>query len=159
MCVFDTFAIFTEIKSKMKAEPTHKSIILSGYKFALYNLDTFRFDEKLNLTNNDKCKGVYVFTYAYRQAIISKPNFTYKMSHNLLYLGKAESIEVRALSPSHEKWADLKSDGCNRIGVYYCKDNENPKNIESIILSNYNFKENSAENKNNTEDISIVEEV
>lgn len=53
----------------------------------------------------------------------------------------------------------LKLDGCNRFGVYFCKEDEDPKEIESYILKDYNFKENIAENENNTKDISIVMEV
>lgn len=144
----------------MIATPTDTSLILSGYSFSLYNLDNFDFNEKIELNaKDDNRNGVYVFTYAYNSILTEGVRYSFKKSHQLLYLGKADSIEERPLSPSHNKWESLKLDGCNRFGVYFCKEDEDPKEIESYILKDYNFKENIAENENNTKDISIVMEV
>ena len=100
-----------------------------------------------------------MFTYAYNSILTEGVCYSFKKAHQLLYLGKADSIEERPLSPSHNKWESLKLDGCNRFGVYFCKEDEDPEEIESYILKDYNFKENIAENENNTKDISIVMEV
>lgn len=144
----------------MIATPTDASLILSGYSFSLYNLDNFDFNEKIELNaKDDNRNGVYVFTYAYNSILTEGVRYSFKKAHQLLYLGKADSIEERPLSPSHNKWESLKLDGCNRFGVYFCKEDEDPKEIESYILKDYNFKENIAENENNTKDISIVMEV
>ena len=144
----------------MIATPTDTSLILSGYSFSLYNLDNFDFKEKIELNAKDDSRnGVYVFTYAYNSILTEGVRYSFKKAHQLLYLGKADSIEERPLSPSHNKWESLKLDGCNRFGVYFCKEDEDPKEIESYILKDYNFKENIAENENNTKDISIVMEV
>lgn len=144
----------------MIATPTDTSLILSGYSFSLYNLDNFDFNEKIELNaKDDNRNGVYVFTYAYNSILTEGVRYSFKKAHRLLYLGKADSIEERPLSPSHNKWESLKLDGCNRFGVYFCKEDEDPKEIESYILKDYNFKENIAENENNTKDISIVMEV
>lgn len=144
----------------MIATPTDTSLILSGYSFSLYNLDNFDFNEKIELNaKDDNRNGVYVFTYAYNSILTEGVRYSFKKAHQLLYLGKADSIEERPLSPSHNKWESLKLDGCNRFGVYFCKEDEYPKEIESYILKDYNFKENIAENENNTKDISIVMEV
>lgn len=144
----------------MIATPTDTSLILSGYSFSLYNLDNFDFNEKIELNaKDDNRNGVYVFTYAYNSILTEGVRYSFKKAHQLLYLGKADSIEERPLSPSHNKWESLKLDGCNRFGVYFCKEDEDPKEIESYILKDYNFKENIAENENNTKDISIVMEV
>lgn len=144
----------------MIATQTDTSLILSGYSFSLYNLDNFDFNEKIELNAKDDSRnGVYVFTYAYNAMLTEGVPYAFKMAHQLLYLGKADSIEERPLSPSHNKWERLKLDGCNRFGVYFCKENEDPKEIESYILKDYNFKENIAENENNIKDISIVMEV
>lgn len=144
----------------MIATPTDTSLILSGYSFSLYNLDNFDFNEKIELNaKDDNRNGVYVFTYAYNSILTEGVRYSFKKAHQLLYLGKADSIEERPLSPSHNKWESLKLDGCNRFGVYFCKEDEDPEEIESYILKDYNFKENIAENENNTKDISIVMEV
>ena len=144
----------------MIATPTDTSLILSGYSFSLYNLDNFDFNEKIELNaKDDNRNGVYVFTYAYNSILTEGVRYSFKKAHQLRYLGKADSIEERPLSPSHNKWESLKLDGCNRFGVYFCKEDEDPKEIESYILKDYNFKENIAENENNTKDISIVMEV
>ena len=144
----------------MIATPTDTSLILSGYSFSLYNLDNFDFKEKIELNAKDDSRnGVYVFTYAYNSILTEGVRYSFKKAHQLLYLGKADSIEERPLLPSHNKWESLKLDGCNRFGVYFCKEDEDPKEIESYILKDYNFKENIAENENNTKDISIVMEV
>lgn len=144
----------------MIATPTDTSLILSGYSFSLYNLDNFDFNEKIELNaKDDNRNGVYVFTYAYNSILTEGVRYSFKKAHQLLYLGKADSIEERPLSPSHNKWESLKLDGCNRFGVYFCKEDEDLKEIESYILKDYNFKENIAENENNTKDISIVMEV
>lgn len=147
----------------MIATPTDTSLILSGYSFSLYNLDNFDFNEKIELNAKDDSRnGVYVFTYAYNSILTElteSVRYSFKKAHQLLYLGKADSIEERPLSPSHNKWESLKLDGCNRFGVYFSKEDEDPKEIESYILKDYNFKENIAENENNTKDISIVMEV
>lgn len=144
----------------MIAIPTGTSLILDEYSFTLYNLDNFDFNEKIELNIKDNRKGVYVFTCAcLRNRISDTTPRTFKMSHQLLYMGKADSIEERPLSPSHNKWKSLKLDGCNRFGVYFCKKDEDPKEIESYILGKYNFKENIAENEYKANDVSIVAEV
>lgn len=131
----------------MFAKSTNKHITLKGYTFKLYNLDNFEFNEQIEIKGiTEGMDGVYVFTRKYNAELREEPTAYFVARHVLLYLGKAKSVEGRPLSPSHDKWKKLKSDGCNRVGIYLCKDDENPKTIESIILDAYDFKENRMEN-------------
>ena len=123
----------------MKPKKLSKTKKLENYTFSLYSLEGFEFDETIEIDElTDSDKGLYYFSKRIKQ------DTEYK--HKNLYLGKAEHLEDRPLHTSHEKWKKLKKDGCNCIGIYKCKKGEDPKAIESEILSKYKFKENIQEN-------------
>lgn len=113
----------------------------------MYSLDGFKFDKDIDLAEDTEQKGVYVFTRSFRSILKDEVPNSFEIRHELLYLGMADSIETRPLSPSHTKWEYLRKDKCDRIGIYFCADDENPKNIESMILDKFSFKENIAENQ------------
>lgn len=123
----------------MKPTKLSKTISFGDYKFQLYSLEGFEFDETIEIYDlSDSDKGLYYFSKR------TKQDEEYK--HERLYLGESEHLEDRPLHTSHEKWDALKKDGCNCIGIYKCKKGEDPKKIESEILAKYNFKENIQEN-------------
>ena len=124
----------------MKPRPLNKITTFLEYKFKLYSLEGFNFDETIELEDLSKSdRGLYYFC---KRNL--KKNGKYK--HTRLYLGKSENLDDRPLHKSHEKWTRLKKDGCNCLGIYICKNGEDPKQIESDILAKYNFEENIQEN-------------
>jgi len=129
--------------------------MLNGRKFNVYNIDGFSFDKSLDITTE---KGLYCFTSSYNAIIkvCTQPSFLKK--HRLLYLGKAsgqEGINGR-LTIGHDEFKDLKGK-CNSLCVYICKEKEDAKSIETEILLSYGFELN--EKENNTDEVSIVDEV
>lgn len=123
----------------MKAKPLNVFITLENYKFTLYSLDGFRFNQKIEIDSiSENDKGLYYFGKRY-----SKNG---KFCHKCLYLGKSDNLYQRPLTSSHEKWDKLKENECNCIGIYKCKCNENPKDIESQILAKHKFTLNIQEN-------------
>ena len=78
-----------------------------------------------------------------------------KLSHVLLYLGKSNDFTKRPYE--HDKLPELKD--AEYLGVYYCNESEDPKEIESAILKKYFFRENKQENKEQEDrKISVVED-
>lgn len=123
----------------MRPKQLYQTVTLCGKRFTLYSLDGFKFDETIEIDDlNESDKGVYYFC----RVVVNGSNLEIKP----LYLGKSIHLEDRPLHKSHEKWPVLKKDGCNCIGIYKCKADEDPKKIESQILSEYNFIENHSEN-------------
>ena len=112
-----------------------------GRTFTLYSLNGFKFDESIQIDGLEDVPGVYYFA---KKRIMRNDNTQTRWID--LYLGKADNLENRPLNSNHGKWPNLKTKGCNVIGVYKCKTGENPKEVESEILAQYNFVENKTEN-------------
>jgi hypothetical protein len=129
---------FTPIK-------TDKCIMLNGRKFTVYNIDGFSFDKSLDITTE---KGLYCFTYCYRIDLKNESfKNTFVVNHLPLYLGKAEGNDGinERLTSQHDKFVDLKG-LANCLCIYICMNNEQPKVIESEILSSCGFIFNEQEN-------------
>lgn len=112
-----------------------RTYTLCGKVFHLYSLDGFQFDDNIEIEGiNDTDKGLYCFTQAYK-ANYTEDTKHFVYVHKPLYLGKTICIDDRPLKKNHEKWENLKADGCNCIGIYLC--NSNIKIQESVILDNF----------------------
>lgn len=119
----------------MKAKKLNRTIDLNGKNFELYSLEGFDFNESIEIDDlSDTDKGVYYFG-----------RIRGDKCHRL-YLGKTVNLNRRPLGKTHGKWEELKQGGCNCIGIYKCQEGEDPKSIESDILSSYNFEYNIQEN-------------
>lgn len=121
--------------------------------FQLYSLEGFDFKSKLDIGNG---KGLYCFT---KKGMNSNSGYAYGMSwkswtHTLLYLGKSNDFTKRPYE--HDKLSELKD--AEYLGVYYCNESEDPKDIESLILDNYFFLKNNQENQEQGNRKTIVTE-
>ena len=131
-----------------KPTSTDKTITLCGKIFKIYNLQLFDFNEDIDITSDS---GVYCFT-KYYNGKYSKDDKHFCVRHNLLYVGKADGKEgLRGrLTKFHDKFNQLKKAKCSHLCVYVCQDGEDPKKIESEILSEFQFTYNDLENTENT---------
>ena len=122
---------------------TNKTFTLSGRIFQIYSLDGFNFKESISVPSE---KGLYCFSNKMHIELLNNPN-RFQNVHQLLYLGKADGRDglVGRLTSNHEKFTSLQNIA-TYIGIYKCSNNENAKDIESQILSNYNFLLNEQEN-------------
>lgn len=61
-----------------------------------------------------------------------------------IYLGKSDELEIRP--HKHEKFPVLKKYPAQFLGIYHCEDTEEPLDVETMILKDYFFKENTQHN-------------
>lgn len=116
---------------------------MCGKTFQLYSLENIDFKSPLYIGEG---KGVYSFTHREAKvSIVCKNGKNVMLStHSLIYLGKSDNLKERLYK--HDRLNDIKNYDTDVIGVYFCSENEEPKEIESLILRNYFFKLNTAEN-------------
>ena len=143
--------------SKYKPTATGNKFTLSCYTFQVFTIRNFDFDEDIEISQS---KGVYCFSKTLTKTPEGKETKKFKTTHSLLYLGKSDGeggINGR-LVHSHEKFHMLKEKGACFLSIYECSDKENAKEIESEILSKYNFQCNDAENEDCVDKKISVEE-
>ena len=134
----------------------NRSYSLNGRKFELFSLSNFSFEENIEITTGS---GVYCFSVVNKTEILQNP-YHFKYKHTLVYLGKADGedgINGR-LHSTHDKFHLLKNAGVNCVGIYKTTPLENPKDVESELLNNYNFSLNTQENQDNKNCQTNVEE-
>ena len=124
--------------------PLNQSYHLGDYKFALYDISGFDFQEELNLPHTN---GVYCFsTPVFKQEIkLVNGKHIYVMHHKLKYLGKTQDFARRF--DHHHKADDLIREKPLRVGIYYCAEGENETTIESQLLSQFIFPLNEIDNE------------
>lgn len=120
------------------------------YKFAIFRFNDFDLDEAFKTSDKG---GLYCFTTECLFADIRLETGCYtkaKRVHSLFYLGKTDNFSTRQFD-NHEHFDKFKalkiSNDKKFLGIYICKKEEDPKDIESEILGIYNFEDNVSENK------------
>lgn len=125
---------------------------LGKYQFQVYGLNDFKLDE---VFNNFHKAGLYCFTTEGCFVDVSLRNEAYFKTgrvHNLFYIGKTDDFSKRNFD-NHQHLTNFKAIDLDInkkfVGIYVCAEDENPKDIESEILSAYNFEDNVSENSDN----------
>lgn len=124
--------------------PIHRTYHLGEYKFKIYNIEGFDFQEELKFSH---INGVYCFsTPDFKQeCIMVDGKQTFKMRHALKYLGRTQDFAQRF--DHHHKAHDLIREKPLCIGIYYCAEDENEETIENQLLSNFIFPLNKIDNE------------
>lgn len=131
-----------------------RTYTMCGKIFQIYSLEGFDFENNIDIGVG--C-GLYCFTKRIGEidSVIENGDSWMRLSHELVYLGKSNDFTKRPYE--HDKLSELKD--AEYLGVYYCNESEKPKDIESLILDNYFFRENKQENKEQEDRrISVVED-
>ena len=131
-----------------------RTYTMCGKTFQIYSLEGFDFENNIDIGAG--C-GLYCFSKRIGEidSVIKNGESWLRLSHALLYLGKSNDFTKRPYE--HDKLSELKD--AEYLGVYYCNESEDPKEIESTILKKYFFSENKQENKEQEDrKISVVED-
>ena len=130
-----------------------RTYTMCGKTFQIYSLEGFDFENNIDIGSG--C-GLYCFTKKIGEtdSVIKDGESWMRLSHELVYLGKSEDFTERPYR--HEKMRIL--DDSKFLGIYKCPDSEKPKDIESLILDYYFFRENKQENEEQGVKKSIVVE-
>lgn len=130
-----------------------RTYTMCGKTFQIYSLEGFDFEKNIDI--GEGC-GLYCFTKRIRKidSVFKNGESWMRLSHELVYLGKSEDFTERPYR--HEKMRIL--DDSMFLGIYKCPDSEKPKDVESLILDDYFFRENEKENQEQGNRKSIVVE-
>ncbi len=145
------------LKEKQIEEQSH--LFKTGHTYTFCNKYIFDVYEFVDYDLDDEFKdfnvaGLYCFTTEFSFAESKMKDGKQVKNgriHSLFYLGKTDDFSTRKFS-KHENFERFKALPTSKdkkfIGIYQCSADENAKDLESRILSKYNFADNTSENTN-----------